>query len=388
MRLFIAKIKRLRHEQSGLASIIIVMMLVIVVTLISLGISRLVDRASRQSLSNNLSAAADYAARSGVSDVVALLEGIPNTTSPNCNTLFAAGQPFANRNTLSTNANARYTCILIDKNPSSIDYQNMQPYKSRIIAIAPKDKISRFMFSWQSSSQNPEPNFPSPSGNNLQLFDESYWANNNYAPMLRISILQVKNDLSNSSLSWKTDFLYPKQASGSTTVTNYDFNSTADGSLLPVSCVNKAAGASALSLNNNFNGTANLDCNLILSNFDTSNLYYYYIRVTPLYTNADVEIQADQTSGGQLKTVDLGGTQYVIDVTAQAGNAVKRLQARVTAPYSSTQFSLVDPNDNSIPEYAVRSSDTICKRLEVFSAVRTVYLDSDPITQAYCSLNN
>jgi len=384
MKRFFARLKQRKSEQAGLASIVIVMMLVIVVTLVSLGVSRLVDRASRQSLSNNLSAAAEYAARSGVNEVLALLEGIPNTTSSNCTTLFTPGQPFADQTTLSASGNARYTCILIDKNPTSAVYQAMQPYKSRVVAITPKSKISKFMFSWQSSSQNPEPNFPNPTGNNLQLFDETYWANNNYAPMLRLSILQTKSDLSSSSLNWTTVFLYPKVASGPN-ITSYNFGTVKDGSLLPVSCVNKGAGKPALSLNNNFNGTADLDCNLILTNFDTSNLYYYYIRLTPLYTTADVELQADQTTSGKDTPIGLGGTQYVIDVTAQAGNAVKRIQARATAPNQAAQFSLVDPNDNGIPENAIRSTDTLCKRLEVFSAAKTAYLDTDPITQAYCA---
>src|ERR1700752_1316530 len=108
-------------DQRGLASIVIVFTLIIVVALISLGFSRLMNRALQTSVNNQLSAAADFAAQSGVNDAAAYVQANPATRITDCEEqltdtggLKFAGQAVAD---LSGDKVVRYTCVLVEPEP-------------------------------------------------------------------------------------------------------------------------------------------------------------------------------------------------------------------------------------------------------------------------------
>src|SRR5438045_1081715 len=82
------KLRRL--NQSGLASIVIVGVLVVLIALVSVGFSRLMNRNLNQSVQDQKSSAAYYAAESAVNDVVKQLKQnatatIAKSSSSSCN---------------------------------------------------------------------------------------------------------------------------------------------------------------------------------------------------------------------------------------------------------------------------------------------------------------
>src|SRR6476661_1567387 len=88
-------IKKSDKSQTGLASIIIVFMLTIIISLLTLGFSRLMDRAIQQASGNDLNAAADYAVRVGITEVASYLKAYPGNGSDHCDDLTKPGKPLS-----------------------------------------------------------------------------------------------------------------------------------------------------------------------------------------------------------------------------------------------------------------------------------------------------
>lgn len=320
-------------------------------------------------MGSNLASAATLAARAGINDVIALLKADPSTASPKCNSLLAEGQALGGAAAQLGSENTKYTCILIDKTPAELAYQNLTAYKSRLILISPSRAAGALLFSWQSTDRSL--NQAAPSG--LDLLDETDWGQKQYAPLLRLSLYRVPSnlDLNNAAQDARSFWLYPQAGSGS--VSRVDFD-TPTGSLKGVKCGATDTGA--------FSGSADYDCNVIVGGLATSQTYRYYVRLTPIYVTADLKIKAND---GSSQPIEFSKTQYTIDVTAKSGQAVKRLQAQVEATASADAATLAAPGDDALPEFSLRSAMTVCKRLLVDDVSRSVTVD--PASQAYCNLN-
>src|SRR3990167_4237566 len=126
-------------NQSGMASVVIVSVLVVILTLISVGFARVMDRAVNNSVNNQLGSSAYYVARSGISDASAYLAVTPNASADTCDDLLGSGKPLQGASdSLSTASNgvAKYTCILIDQTPTELNYQKIDPFKSQVVKLA------------------------------------------------------------------------------------------------------------------------------------------------------------------------------------------------------------------------------------------------------------
>jgi hypothetical protein len=79
---------------------------------------------------------------------------------------------------------------------------------------------------------------------------------------------------------------------------------------------------------------------------------FYYVRITALYQNMDITMQASDGSNPTGNVAKLGQAQATIDVTAEGSSVLKRLKYALA----------LNPNFD-YPNYALQSMDTICKRL-------------------------
>lgn len=378
-----------KYQQDGLASMVVVFVLIIILSIISLAFARLMDRAVSRASSDNLAAAADYAARSGVNQAAAFIKSqlqqgstIPTQAATDCNYILNIAPPngLKGLNNLSGDSNVEYTCVLIDTSSvNSLLYKQIPAYQSQVIKLNPTTHINKLMVSWQSSDPTKNRNLPS---GTPTLLNETDWGKgggdgNGFEPMLRVTLYPINPAASIGTPT--TFFLYPSSGSGSS-VTTVPYGAP-DGSFVSVDCTATDTGGqfngSTQSLGaNTCNAIFSLSPPLFLSGTPPD---YYYIRLTPLYAMADVEIQGNDV---KQNTINFPGTQYLVDVTAKANNAVKRLQARVDAGSVGNNIS---PTDNAFPEYALRSADTICKRLLVQGGVG---ITLDPGTNsAYCNLS-
>lgn len=357
-RLFTAKYKQ--SNQRGLASIVIVFVLVVLLTLISLSFTRIMDRALQSSTAGQEASAADYAAQSGINDAIAYLKTNPGTTAARCSDLLGTKSspgPLYDKANLSrdNNRSASYSCVLIDPSPSSLIYQSLDAYKSQVTILKPSATLGKIMFSWQNTNHS-NPTFPAVG--TLTLQSETAWSTQKYPPLLRVTLYPFPvvgaGDVASAKTNAKTFFLYPQNGTGVSTI-HYN-----DSSLQGVGCstaISKPTGT--------FSGTADYDCNVIIDSLPgVSTASYYYVKVTPYYSNSSLKIKGVDGGDG---TVTFQGAQSLIDVTAKAGPSVKRLQAQVALSSLS-----IDPSEDNIPEFTLRSANSLCKRLVVDATISYV----------------
>lgn len=359
--------------QDGLASIVVVTILTVIITLISLGFARLMDRAVVNSENRQASNVATYAAQSAINDVATYIKTNTTAYSSNCvgnSSLIGSSSspgPFYNDANLSNTSNRsiQYSCLLLNQTPNDLVYQQLPSNSSRLVKMTTSawpGSLDKIMFSWQPSNSQIT-GYPS---STPTLSDETTWNSpaNNYIPMLRATLYPIPSgdSISGVQANSKTVFLYPQPASG--TVPAISYTGLADGSLVPVPCTTTVAAAS-------FNGTADYTCNVIINNLSLaaqpSAVDFFYVRLMPIYNSADVKIKANDMWG---QSVNFVHVQAVVDVTARSDSVAKRLQARVGIGSVGTGApdDNLSPTDNLAPEYTVRSANAICKRLLEFNS--------------------
>lgn len=386
---FINKLKNQRTNQAGLASVVVVSVLVVVLSLIAIGFSRDMDRAVRQSANSSLGTAATYAARSGINDAIAYIKANPAAMATNCSDLLTDSSSDATKilANLSGDSTTKYTCMLLNPRPTDLAYQKVSSFKSQVVRINPTANLSKLMFSWQAYDQSIT---AFPAAGSLSLTDETAWGTNKYQPILRLSLYAVPTAVSGSvalqylanpaNSAYKTFFFYPNQAaSASPSVTEINW-SLGNGSLQKVNCADVH---SAIFNTGTFSGSADNNCNVIINSLpsDVGHApYYYYARITPLYTDASVIIKGNDAANSALQLIN---TQAIVDVTAKSGTATKRLQARVDIASNSGTDVNISASDDAFPEYALRTSNTLCKRVQVQNPGSGIRID--PASKADCS---
>lgn len=386
------------RNQQGMASIVVVSVLIIIMTLISIGFARLVNRSAVNSANKQFSASATYAAQSAINDVASYLKAYA-TANPGSNFLpkstkcngagsligsSATPGPFFNDSNLSgdTTRSTQYTCLLLNPTPDNLVYSQVEATKSQVVKVntsASTGALDKLLLSWQPSC-NPSTVPSCPTGypvSTSNFNDETTWntvgssckddsnADASCIPVLRLSIFPISNSSSLSSIQakGKTVYLIPQKPSG--TVPSKSFSDAAgfkDSSIIPIPCT-QTIGAT------DFNPTAatGYKCNIIIRSLSSAispaTTDSVYLRLTPLYNQADIRVAANDIFGNTLTFIH---DQAVIDATAQTGGVVKRLQARVDTSSLDSSSNGVDTNISSLsdtfPEQAVRTANALCKR--------------------------
>jgi Tfp pilus assembly protein PilX len=374
---------RRTRDQSGMTSIVVVSVLIILLTLVSLGFARIMTRSVKNSTNNETAYAATYAAQSGVNDLATWIRTNPDAKSIHCNDLIGtsvAKGPFYEDSFLSgstSNDNSKLTCLLVNQRPEDLAYQQLTALKSKVIKLTTdttSGATDSFMFSWQANDatktgvyQTTPPSFPSETTwNNTATCKDSAGTPAACLPVLRITLYPIPTggSIDNVENNSKTFFLFPQAAGLAGGVRSFAFTSKPDGSTVPVAC-SKADVAG-------FNGTSDNNCNVVINDLaNVPSTDYFYARVTPIYNDADIKIKANDVDS---RIVKFKRVQAILDVTAKVGSTAKRVQARVDLGGVASDGSLkpspnVNSSDDNIPDYTVRSSNSICKRLKVVNSL-------------------
>ncbi len=339
------------NNQKGMAAIITVFALIILLTLISLGFTRIMDRALRSSATDQLGTTAKYAALSAVNDGAAFIQANPTAQSNQCGKYLSTTPDDPTKVYSKLSDTTFYTCLLFDSQPFDILYRNLFPYKSQVVKLTTAQPISKLLFSWRPSDQNSNSSSLAP--NPPKLLDEYAWSAKKYPPLFRLTLYPIKDQtsLDYTEQGSKTFYLLPYGDSNNskTQVDSLPYDASSNG-LQPVNCKAKDAGS-------DFKYSAqDYDCNVIISALDTTGANYFYARLTPFYAKTDIRAQAASTAL-PVAPVKFKDVQAVVDATARTGTAVKRLQAHVDIGVNN-----IGPS-NSLPEFALHTTNTICKRL-------------------------
>lgn len=332
----------LQNSQQGMAAIIIVMVLMFVISVIVLGFAQIVRREQRNALDNQLATQAYYAAESGLNLAqqkvkAKLAEGL--TEQNNCTDESTSGYGITSSDLL-IGQNAEITCVLIDPELDTLEYQKIDMNAVPILVKATSGTISDIFVSWELSKEGLQSVAGCVGGDDLVPDSTSRPCEQ---PILRLDFVPVRGDLDATSAPGRqfTTFLSPRSGTPPTGV-NYTAGSVS--SIPNVSCrVAKSADSPRT-------------CTARISTL-ADQQQAYALRIMSIYGQSNVTVFA-RSGASPVKLIE---GQVLIDVTARAADVLKRLQARM--PVSGSE---------NVPDFAVTAGGGVCKRYQISGGVPSI----------------
>lgn len=319
-------IKRLSldKEQGGMASILVTMVLMLIIGLIVIGLARVSRREQQQSLDDQLSTQAFYAAESGVNDAIDVLKkGLDDDYTTDCKAFISA---FSLNPKLDESTGVEYTCLLVNRAPGNLTYNDISTEGSTVVVVKPQSgNINSMTISWQKSpSADTTDPFCSPVG---KFTPAAAWPCK--TGIVRADILPgTGGNRKKLSDDVMTAFLYPSGVGAANSRNPLSYNPADTGAISGGQC---SAGKCSVKIN--FSGGQP----------------QVFLRLKSIYVSSSVTITAND---GAAKLI---GAQAVIDATGKANDVLRRIQVRV--PLAA--------NQGPFPEFAIQSGTTICKQLEI-----------------------
>jgi Tfp pilus assembly protein PilX len=345
----------IRHSQAGMVSIMTTMVLMIVISLIVLGFAQLSRRNQRETLDRQLSSQAFYAAESGVNDVRELIQdelnsGTPTIPEKSGCTDTGTGGFYASLNpTIDASTNVAYTCLLVDPSPETLRYSDIGTTSTVIPLISASGTgISRVNLNWQSKVTGSNPAASCPTGTSGVFESTGDW-DCGYG-ILRIDLVPTTGSLNADSLrtNTMTVFAVPQN--------NVGTNTTSYGT------------------STNANNRVGVRCNSTQCNLEVTGLGQnsYYMRVSSIYHSSALQVGAENAGGNPL---ELTGAQAVVDATGKAQDVLRRIQVHVPLRASS---------ENQLSDYAIQTTDSICKRFAVMDGYFDSSVNGVTSTNQFC----
>jgi Tfp pilus assembly protein PilX len=340
--------RSIHQDQKGMVAIMVTLILMIVISLLVLGFAQISRRNQRTTLDRQLSTQAFYAAESGINDARQLINqqivnGNAVTSKTTCAT--ATNGMYVNlpTNVLDAASDVSYTCLLVNALPTSLRYDKIEDQSTIIPLISGNGNIASITMAWKTGDQGsttPINNCPNGPGVTQEFTATTGW-NCGYG-VFRFDLVPVAgNGLTSANLQTATMTTFAIPAKNGTNSINFGANINAS---VAVKC-------------------DNTNCTLKVANLNTDQ---YYMRVRTIYKGAPLEITG-QTASGQ--EVQFSNAQVVVDATGKAQDVLRRLQVRVPVSEVGSQ--------NQMPDNALESNDSICKR---FSVMDNYYTSAVPGT--------
>jgi hypothetical protein len=355
--------KRYRQSnQEGFVAIIVASILMVIMTLITIGFTQIMQREQRQALDRQLSTQAYYAAETAVNDFYVALQAayadpttysFPEKQKFDCST---ADFPAIDGGKLDgEEGDISYTCLQYDLDPETIELNNgsIETDQSKVVPIRLSDSsggnnIQQITLGWEHQDGS------------FNLGDETSCGvdQNNFpstrpesVPIMRIDLLRLPRSGSGQPINQQdiieeTPNLYlsPKSGCG-TNETNFSEHDEPDekGKIVQVNCAPNDEGR---------------DCELQI-NIDLPAgrmTDQYVMRLRSIYANANATISAQDTLTGD--RTELTDAQVLVDATGKANDIVRRIQVRLQAiERQETEYS--------IPEPVFQAMEGFCKVLTV-----------------------
>lgn len=329
---------RLRRS-AGVVSLMVTMVMMIVISLVVLGFAEISRNEQRNTLDEQLSTQAYYAAESGVNDARVAINAQIAAGSPVQDKTSCGNQgSYTLSNTVDAAHNAAYTCVLVSTALPSLVYN--VGYTSTVIPVTSSGPaFGNLTLSWKlPSGSNGSAadcytdtgslgSFPVATGSGAWGCDY---------PVLRVDMLDANGTLNRAN--WNADtstfFFVPFNSNSVANAAGLG----AHGTVTPARCDSTACTARITGVG----GTR------------------YYMRITTLYrTNSQLSIT---NTGGATFT----GAEATIDSTGKAQDVLRRILVAV---------DLTDANARAVPSGALITEDSICKRFGATAGSFNVYDD-------------
>ncbi|HET6924573.1 MAG TPA: PilX N-terminal domain-containing pilus assembly protein [Candidatus Saccharimonadales bacterium] len=389
-----------RHRRSmgenGFAAIIISIVLVVVLSLITVGFASLMRKEQRSALDRQLSDAAYYAAESGINDAAAAVRAGFTATKDTCdpytpatiaalpgnNNKNAAGKYLVS-STVDNKSNTSYTCLLINPNPATLEYSSVNTGEATTAVLTGSSaagtttNVNTLVFSWQDA--NGGQTFGPPTSGGLcppvgaNAFPPvSCWKNGGSAMtgILRISLTPVPHPAAFSRSTLETTnytaYLYPNGGGATSTPT------TLSGSVVPSGVPSKpyAAGVTGSQNGTIITGACNTGstpryCAAAVTGLNTDT---YLLHLSSIYAATQVTVTPYSCVGSNCTRIYLKGAQTLIDSTGKSQDVLKRIQVRM-------------PSRNSFdyPEFSIATGGPVCKQLTTWPQNQTTGTPGDTV---------
>jgi Tfp pilus assembly protein PilV len=351
------------NNQAGIASILVTMIMMVVLSLIVLGFATLSRREQTNSLNTQLSSQAFYAAETGVNDaqqaVSAQLAATGNVQSKtDCGAEPSVYSTLtANLSQIDPVHNVSYSCLLINPAPPSLLYNDIGA-SSTVIPINANNglAVNNLTLQWRAANEDAtnatDLAYGCPTTASQTLPSSSSWVAGGCGyGMLRVEVVPTDPaDLSSAALlnNEMTFFLSPVFGPNPATTVIYT-------PCAPGSTSGKCGAIIADQCNDGGASVTGTYCQATITNLGATN---YALRVQSLYNDSSLTVTPDSN-------VSLTGAQVLIDSTGQANSVFRRIQVR---------FSLTANDTTPTPDEAIEAGGSICKRY-VTSTASNSYAD-------------
>ncbi|MDB5170703.1 MAG: hypothetical protein JWO35_397 [Candidatus Saccharibacteria bacterium] len=321
------------HNERGFASIVVVLIMIVVLSLITIGFAQLARREQSNALDKQLANQAYYAAEAGINDVVSMIKS--GATLPNTPTTCLTPPTIKNETIGASANNVSYSCVLLNQKPDDLLFQNVGPGQGKYVSFTPSAALSSLTVQWKSNSGKkdfkPLISKFAPVG-----VDPGKWGNSPGVIQFSLTPLDTYR---RSDLIMKTYnvYLYPSAEAGSASYATYLTSTDLDNQAQIV------AGNCSDAPNVEYN------CSVTITGLPAPGTQPYAAHFVNYYDASDVRVTGK--SGGT--PVKFSDGQAIIDVTGKAKDVLKRIQVRVGL--DSLQPGLE-------PDYALQVGSA-CKRI-------------------------
>lgn len=328
-------IKIIKNDEQGFASITIALVLVLVLSLITVGFAQLARREQQSALNKQLASQAQYAAESGINDVIKKIQttpafvSSPNTCIPPADITGPTTPPTPPGNVIDSGRDVSYTCALADLNPDSLS-KDLGADSSWHTSFSTDQPISNLDINWKSKSGGTITPQTIPFGD---FTPSTSWGT--HPAVLQVNITPLNGALSRDEMVRRsfTVYLYPSSG-GLNTVAYQSYT------------VSGAAANQGKIVSGNCNGG---ECSAKITGLD-GGIGPYLLHIVDYYDPSTILIKGTPVVG--TTPIKFLNAQAKIDVTGKARNVLKRLQVRLPL---APGFPL--------PSYAIEAQN-ICKRLQ------------------------
>ncbi|HEX8762818.1 MAG TPA: pilus assembly PilX N-terminal domain-containing protein [Candidatus Saccharimonadales bacterium] len=340
----------LRQSEQGMIAIMTTIVLMIVISLIVLGFAQIARRNQRETLDRQLSTQAFYAAETGINDTRKIIQEAVNnnltvTDKTQCGGSGVSGFYAALNPDIDTDKNIKYTCLLVDASPKTLQYSNVGNPATVIPLISDSGaNIRSVQLKWNTKEDTDTPTDGCPTSVNTFVPNTGGSWPCGFG-VLRIDLVPTQGSLTADSLrdDTMTVFAVPF-ASGGATAINYAPSYGNSNNRIGVAC-------------DDIDG-----CSLRIDIPGGAAANSFHMRVSSIYRENTLSVQGQNAAGTAL---EIRGAQAVIDVTGKAQDVLRRI--KVAIPLRTTSKNLHS-------DYAIEMNGSLCKRYSIMQG----YISSDP----------
>lgn len=323
------------RNQRGMAAIIVTLVMMVIISLIVVGFATVSRREQRQSIDQQLSTQAFYAAESGIDDARsvikdALAAGTVPANKTTC-TDATGGYPTGDATKLDETNQVSYSCLKVDATPKSLIYSGVSD-NSIVVPVKTTAPLDSIQITWQPSSPPTGTPNDCPVGTTAVFTPLPQW-NCKYG-VLRTDVVAASGSLTRAGLQSNalTGFFVPSRSGGA-------------GNISYAADKGKPNTVAA-----NCDVAAYTTCRAIIDNLGGGT--NFMLRISSIYKTSNIVVTANQSGN----PVGISGAQAVIDATGKAQDVLRRIQVRMPLTVAS---------DGSIPNYAIQTNSAICKRFQL-----------------------